>query len=98
MHQIYEEHFEQIGEQRADRVREQLQRRSNTDIDSFRERFADADFSRSCVALAGRELLSSIRSDLIRVALHVRYGIEDLGFGARTSRTRRRISGACGTL
>ncbi len=26
MHQIYEEHFEQIGEQRADRVREQLHR------------------------------------------------------------------------
>lgn len=49
-------------------------------IDSFRERFGNADFSRSCAALAGRELLSSIRSDLIRVALHSRYGVEDVGF------------------
>lgn len=49
-------------------------------IDSFEERFEDVDFFRPCAALAGRELLSSIRSDLIRVALHSRYGVGDVGF------------------
>lgn len=49
-------------------------------IDSFRARFRDVDLSRSCAALAGHELLSSIHSDLIRVALYSRYGVDDLGF------------------
>lgn len=49
-------------------------------IQSFWSRFDDANFAMSCAALAGRELLSSIRSDIIRQALQSEYGIDDVRF------------------
>ncbi len=49
-------------------------------IESFWTRFGDADFSVACAALAGRELLSSIRSEIIREALRSQYGVEDVRF------------------
>ncbi len=49
-------------------------------IDSFWVRFDDANFFTACAALAGRELLSSIRSEIIGVALETQYEIKDVRF------------------
>lgn len=51
-------------------------------LDAFRARLGRGDLPRFNAALAGCELFSTIGSDFIRIALHSRYGVEDIAFWA----------------
>lgn len=51
-----------------------------TYIEAFRIRSRDRGLSQFWAALAGCELLASLSNDLVLIALHSRYGVEDVGF------------------